>query len=319
MNTTVNIRDYGASGDGVAKDTNALQVAINQCYAAGGGIVDCPAGTYLCDSIELKSHVFLNLLPGAKIQGSKDVAGYNLNYLVYAENACHTGIIGYGEINEGDTFWQEEKDLNQNVLWRKGWGEVAAYYRKSTPRPQGLICFENCKQVRVHNISLTNSPRWTLHLLSCDDVSIHGVTINNPLYGPNTDGIDIDGSQNVTVSDCRIYTGDDAIVIKTTGEKNYNTPVRNITVTNCVLTTTCNAFKIGTETLNSIENVVFTNSVVHSDAQAPYHYQAISGVSIETVDGANLASVSVSGIVMNNARSPIFCSLGQQGERTRSP
>lgn len=295
-------------------DTLAIQTAIDFCHRDGGGAVNILPGRYLGGSIVLKSNVVLNLLPGAHILGSRNVSDYPLKYLIYAENAENIGIIGLGTVDgQGEVFWSKEKDLNQDVEWRRGWGEVSAYYRETHPRPEGLICFYQCHRIQLQQVLMKNSARWTLHLLDCSGVSISGINIFAPFYGPNTDGIDIDSSQNVTVSDCQISTGDDAIVVKTTGHNGCKTPVRNITITNCILTTTCNAFKIGTETRNDIEHIIFSNSVVYSADNQPPHARAISGVSIEMVDGANLQNISVSNIMMHNARSPVFVRLGNRG------
>lgn len=320
MNGVYDPRDYQAKGNGENNDTAAIQTAIDACHQNGGGMVCLSPGKYLSGSLCLKSGVFLHLLPGACILGSKNVKDYPLNYLIYAKEAEDIGIIGYGSIHgQGDSFWPGEKELNEDVMWRKDWGEVSAYYRQCNPRPQGLICFEGCKNIHVTDVTMENSPRWTFHLLGCKNADIRGVTIHSPFYGPNTDGIDIDGSQEVTVSNCRIETGDDAIVIKTTGENGNALPVRNVTISNCILSTTCNAFKIGTETKHDIQNVVFTNSVVYSAPEQPYHGRAISGVSIEMVDGASLSQVTVSNIIMKNARCPIFIRLGNRGRGQDKP
>lgn len=315
-----NICEYGALGDGKSMNTEAIQRAVDACRKEGGGTVYFPAGTYLTGSIRLKSNVTLYLDAGAVLQGSGRLEDYHLRHLLYAENEENIAVTGDGCIDgQGTAFWEPGHELRPENIWRKGWGEVTHYYSKTLPRPERLIRFSGCKKVRVENVELRNSPSWTLHLLACEDVAVQGIRITNPLGGPNTDGIDIDGSQNVLVSDCRIITGDDAIVIKNTGIDGWKKPVRNVTVTNCILTTPCNAFKIGTETQADIENVVFSNSVVYSDSSRDCYDRAISGISIEMVDGANLSGVLVSGILIRNARSPIFIRLGNRGRGQAVP
>lgn len=187
------------------------------------------------------------------------------------------------------------------------------YYPR--PRPDFLIRFTNCTNVQVSNICINDSPGWTVHLLACDDVKIKGITIKNPNYGSNTDGIDIDACHDVIVSDCNISTGDDAIVLKNTNYDGLKRTQSNIIVTNCIIDTTCNAFKIGTETTADFEDIVFANSIIH--AQGPYG--PITGISIETVDGASLRRVSVNNIVMHGARAPIFMRLGNRGRGQKTP
>lgn len=310
-----NIVDYGAVGDGKTINTEMIQRTIDLCHEAGGGTVYFPSGSYLAGSILMKSGVTLYLDAGSVLLGSDRMTDYPLGYLLYAEDAENIVVTGTGCINgQGTAYWVTGQELRPENAWRKGWGEVAHYYSKTLERPKRMICFSGCKNVRIENVELKNSFSWTLHLLSCDDVFIHGVRISNPVEGSNTDGIDIDSSQNVTVSDCHIVTGDDAIVGKNTNIEGRKRPAGNITVTNCILTTPCNAFKIGTETQDDIKNVVFSNSIVYSDISWDYCNRAISGVSIEMVDGAVLSGVLVSGIVIRNARSPIFIRLGDRGK-----
>jgi polygalacturonase len=166
-------------------------------------------------------------------------------------------------------------------------------------------------------------------LLACDEVLVSGIKIRNPLHGPNTDGIDIQACSNVKISNCDIYTRDDAIVIKNRHPKYFGKACENITVTNCTLTTVCNAFKIGTESLNDFRNIVFSNSVIKAGkpeeelskvvasfidpANNRYELSPISGIALETVDGANLYGVTITNIVMEDVRTPIFIRLANRG------
>jgi len=144
------------------------------------------------------------------------------------------------------------------------------------------------------------------------------VTIHNPPHGGNTDGIDIEACRDVTVSDCIISTGDDAICLKNDDIDGLKRPSRNIAVTNCVLTTTCNAFKIGTGSRSDFENVTFSNSAIWNPPGYP-GMRAISGIAIEMVDGATLRGVTVSNITMQNVRAPVFIRLGNCGRGQASP
>ena len=73
----LDVRTFGAVGDGVAKDTAALQGALDACGALGGGTVVVPPGTYLTGTLWLRSHVNLRLEHGAVLKGSPDLADYN--------------------------------------------------------------------------------------------------------------------------------------------------------------------------------------------------------------------------------------------------
>ncbi len=151
-------------------------------------------------------------------------------------------------------------NLQTASRWRKkiNGADVAshAYEEKRGGRPSPMIRFANCRNVRVSNVRLTNSAGWTLHLLNCDDVQIAGISIKNPVYGPNTDGIDITGCQNVQVSGCTIETGDDAICLKSENPLGPEPRlVKHVSVTNCTLTTCCNGFKLGTSSEGGFEDI----------------------------------------------------------------
>lgn len=314
-----NVFNFRDEADDGSLYTQAIQRAIDYCHKLGGGTIYFPPGNYMTGSIFLKSKVTLYIEAGATIIGSANVDDYPSKFLIYAVDAEDIGIAGPGCIDgQGTQFW-EEKELDEAHMWRKGWGEVSHYYQHTKKRPERMIRLSGCSNVRIENVQLRNSSSWTLHLLACDKVTVHGIRIDNPLYGPNTDGIDIDACRNVTVSDCQIRTGDDAIVIKNTNFEGRKQVSRNIVITNCILTTPCNAFKIGTETQADIENIVFSNSVVYSSEDWKLCDRAISGVSIEMVDGARLSQVVVSGITIRNARSPIFIRLGNRGRGQATP
>jgi hypothetical protein len=113
--------------------------------------------------------------------------------------------------------------------------------------------------VVIRDVTITESPGWTLHPLCCDRVIIDSVTIANHMYGPNTDGIDIDGCRDVIVRGCFITCGDDAIIIKATGQARS---CERICVSDCVLETHCAAFGIGAEVAFPIRDVTVTGIAV---------------------------------------------------------
>jgi polygalacturonase len=148
--------------------------------------------------------------------------------------------------------------------------------------------------------------------IACESVYIRGIRVRNPIFAPNTDGMDLTACRNVFVSDCDIATGDDAICIKSENSYGELLPTKNITVTNCVLSTCCNGFKIGTATHGVVENIVFSNSIIYNDDNTPLNERATSGIAVEMVDGGMLDGVTISNIRMQNARTPIFIRLGKR-------
>lgn len=326
-----NVAALGAAADGKTLATPVIQKAIDACSAAGGGTVYFPAGTYLTGTIVLKDGVTLYLDAGAVLLGSPRMADYAPKNLVTAKDARNIGLAGPGAIDgQGPAFWvkRPEADVLKSSRRKFSWVPTFAYDHPK-PSPGHILHFENCTGVRVSDVTLRNSESWTFHLLACDDVAVRGVRIRNPLHGPNTDGIDMNACSNVTISDCDIYTADDAICLKNEVNRYADRPCRNITVTNCILTTACNAFKIGTGTRGDFQNIVFSNSVLKAGLPAeewakaaaatvdPEHYgnalAPLAGIAIETVDGGHVRGVAVSNIVMQGVRAPIFIRLGNRG------
>ena len=291
-----NIRRYGATGDGRTKDTAAIQKAIDACEATGGGTVYFPSGDYLSGSLRLKSSVTLYLDSGATILGSKDQADYDpyekLDYdsdtngeetyfhysLIWGENVHHVAIVGIGTI-----------DANRD--------------ERGGPKP---IALKRCQHITIRDITIKNAPNYTISLLGCDYVNIDGVTILNGY----SDGIDPDCCRNVRISNCHIESWDDAIVPKSSFALGYKRICENITVTNCVLSTSCNAFKLGTGSYGGFRNIAFSNSVIFDPQQGQH---PISGIALETVDGGMVDGIVVSNISMRNVSTPIFLRLGNRG------
>ena len=252
--TGCNPRAYGAKGDGVSKDTAAIQAAIDACQQQGGGTVRLIAGTYLSAPFVLKSNITLQLDKGAMLLGSADHADYppltifhlpDLQPLVSAANAANVAIIGEGVIDgNGESWWQEARAIrNAGVL---GSGH---------PRPK-LIIFDHCKHVRVEGVTIQNSPMWQLVPYYSDDVVIRNIKVLAPAHSPNTDAIDPFSSSNVVIDHVFADVGDDNIAIKSgpINSPGPDDPSRNITITDCTFLHG-HGLSIGSEIAGGAQNI----------------------------------------------------------------
>ena len=319
--------DYGAKGDGTTLDTAAINRAIDACHAGGGGMVYLGPGTYLCGTVILKSNVTLYLEAGAILLGSKNIADYSpqsgpaaggdagQNHLIFARDAENVGLAGPGRIDgQGPAFWTQRTD-HKPLPPEEGWRDNIAHNWTKLDRPSPMLEFYNCKNLRIEDVRIQNSPGWTLRPINCDNVFIRGIYIKNPVYGPNCDGIDPTCCHNVFISDCLIDTGDDAICLKS--ENPYGGDLRvskNITITNCVISGCCNGIKFGTATRGGYENVVITNCVIFNE-DVPLNERIECGIAIEMVDGGWIDGVLISNIRMQRARTPIFIRRGNRRPR----
>lgn len=303
------IRTYGAVGDGSTLNTEAIQAAIDTCAADGGGTVLVPAGRYPFGTIIIKSHVELHLQHGATLLCSTDVADvpllpkcrYDCMYnvrgtraFIYAESKHNIAVTGSGTID------------GQGAAWTPG------PHRGTFDERPRVILFVSCKDVRVEGIRLRNSPSWMQHYLDCDNVQVRGIDVFNHA-NLNCDGIDIDGCRNITLSDSTFDTDDDGITLKSTG----CAPTENVVISNCVVSSFCNAIKAGTESVGGFRNIAIGNCVVkpsRSKSKPAFGGPriGITGVSLIVVSGGTMEGVAVNNLVIEGTMAPLYVRLGNR-------
>ena len=282
---TYSIDDFGAVGDGRTLNTIAIQKAIDQCGADGGGCVVVPRGVFLSGTLQLRSNVELHLERAAVLKGSAHVKDYELNGrrvgLLYTDNAEHVALTGPGNIDgNGDAFmvpdqpktvWPPEsvQFTRQGVHFREAQG-VADGPVAPRERPYQMIIFTRCRDVTLRDLLITNSPFWTVHCADCDSVIATGVRLFNNVLVPNNDGMDFTSCSNVVVADCDIRAGDDALVFagyahhhELPGYHDLRHDSENITVTNCTLLSRSSAIRIGGADQNAMRRYTFSNLVIH--------------------------------------------------------
>jgi polygalacturonase len=244
-------RKMGAKGDGLTKDTAAIQAAIDACAAKGKGVVRLEAGTYLSAPLTLKSHVRLQLDKDAVLLGSRDMSDYPIRpdapwrriALLHADKTEDISVMGEGTVDgSGKVWWDAQM---QRV---KGTPE--------NPRPL-LIDLTNSKNILIEGVTIRNSPMYNITTFLCDDLTIRGVTILNPARGaPNTDGIDPFSTSHVLIEHTTIDTGDDNVAIKSglveRGEPNV--PSTDIIIRDCIFRQG-HGLSIGSETAGGVRDV----------------------------------------------------------------
>lgn len=311
--STFDIRAYGAKPDGETSCTKSIQKAIDACAAAGGGTVIVPAGRYVTGTLWLRSNINLHLTAGATLLGSQSMDDFpqwiskwegdkvpiRRAPLICGEDLENVSLSGQGTIDARGEMWWKLQRAQPGV-------EVL--------RPL-MFRVVNCRYVSITGLTFRNSPMWTISPLACDNVTIRGITIQNPADAPNTDGINPDSCSNVRISDCQVDVGDDCITIKSGKEDDGRRELKaceNITVTNCTLLHGHGGVVIGSEMSGSVRNVVISNCVfVGTDRGLRFKGRRGRGGVVEDVRASN--------IIMDGVLCPISVNLfyapGARGEK----
>jgi len=279
------VRGFGAVGDGKSNDTAAIQRAIDACARKRGGVVALHNGTFLAGTLFLRSHVELHLTSTAVLLGTPDVAQYHADRkvvyktlnrsLIFAEGCEQIAITGQGTIHgQGKAFRNGEQD----------------------PRPV-LIRLRDCRNVRLEGFLVKDSPSFGVHPIHCRQVRVEGLRIDS-LVQPNSDGIDVDGCQDVFISNCNIHSGDDSIALKTIEP---GAPCRDVVITNCILSSLCAAIRVGPDAVCDIQRVCASNCVIRDTN--------LNGVKIQGSFGVVMRDMVFSNMVMDNVTGPISIRL----------
>ncbi|MGB3064250.1 glycoside hydrolase family 28 protein [Sphingobacterium thalpophilum] len=320
----LNVLDFGAKKDSTGNNTLAIKKAIAAASNRGGGTVYFPAGKYITGPIHLKSNITVFIDAGAELHFSDNFDDYlpmvesrwegtavtNFSPLFYGNNLENISIQGRGLIDghgkkwwgysevevkkqQEDSKWQKEfKRLNKDVLAP----DLPGWVERGFLRPP-FIQFLNCKNVQIKDIKIQNSPFWTINPQYCDNVTVDGVTIDNP-PSPNTDGINPESCSNVRIANCHISVGDDCITIKSGKDRSgrkINIPAENYTITNCTMLRGHGGVVIGSEMSGGVKNIAISNCIFDGTDR---------GIRLKTARGRGgvVENIQVSNIVMRNIR-----------------
>lgn len=286
----INLLDYGAHPDGSAPSTEAFRSAIQAAHAAGGGTVLVPPGTYLTGPIELVSNLVLDLEAGATLRFPAQRLPFTQGReqgiecltpvpLIGGRNLENVTITGRGVLTTSNADWlklmgrSKASGEDPGTAFGPNWEKLLASLERHTPAPRAeylaaapelrpsFVRFMDCRNVLVEGVHFEGSSMWTIHLLYTDNAVVRDVIIET-YPGVHTDGIGVDSSRNVRISDCYIDTGDDGIVIKSGKDadgRRVNRPTENVSIANCTVHHAHGAVTIGSETSGGVHNVVADN------------------------------------------------------------
>jgi polygalacturonase len=284
------VTEYGAKRDGSAPATESFARAIAAAKAAGGGTVYVPAGHYVSGPIELVSHLRLEFGAGAVVafpaqslpltrgrqQGVETLTPVPL---IGGHDLEDVQVVGAGTLVSSNADWMKLHTRRQPTANDSGsangdnWERLlldleahkmvpeAEYTAAGEELRPSFLRFMNSKDVLVEGLHFVGSPMWTVHLLYTENAVVRDVVIET-YPGVHTDGIVVDSSRFVHLTDDYIDTGDDGIVIKSGKDADglrVNRPTEDVTITGCTVHHAHGAVTIGSETSGGVRNIVASN------------------------------------------------------------
>ena len=283
------ITNSGAVGDGQAVNTRAIQALIDRISADGGGVLVVPKGTFMSGALFFKKGVDLVVEKDGVLKGTVNPDDYPqirtrwegierewtcafLNF----DNMTNVTMTGEGMIDGSGDLWmqrfggrrrggvtnQPTSQTTQQVeraaaptAGATNAASAGAGPRRGRPR---MICFTNCRNIRVADLHLQRQAVWCLHFLYCEEVVADNINIRAIERIPSSDGIDVDSCRNVRITRCDIACNDDNIAIKCGKDEDglrVNRPSENITISDCTIGSG-GGIAMGSEVSGSIRHVL---------------------------------------------------------------
>lgn len=273
------ITNYGAKGDSVTINTQAIQKTIDECMARGGGIVVVPKGIFSSGAIFLKKGVDLLIEKGGVLKGSTNPDDYpQINTRWEGEERLWTSAFINIIDQQGTSISGEGTIDGSGDVWTKI-GRQQYLANKSLPhfgRPR-LICFQNCKNVSITGLKLHNQAVWCLHILYSANVSVRGLQITANHDIPSSDGIDVDSSDGVHITQTFIDVNDDCISIKSGKDddgRRVNRPCQNVLIDSCHFAYGHGGVAMGSEVTGGINNITVKHCLVDGNNWAPIRFKS---------------------------------------------
>lgn len=294
---TVNIRDFGGVADGGTLNTDAFAKAMKHLSAKGGGKLVVSAGIWLTGPIQFENNTELHVEQGALVLFTTDFDAYPIISTIYEGNSTDkkmaplwayqkhdVAITGPGAFDAQGQAWRPSKKgkftegqwksltSGKGIEMKNVWypdakdDELAGKpgnpdMRRVTQRPV-LLEFTSCQRVLLQDATFSNSPAWNTHPLKCEDVTIDHVTIRNPWYAQNGDGLDLESCNRVIIKNSTFDVGDDAICIKSGKNKegrDWKMPCQNVIIEGCTVLHGHGGFVIGSEMSSGARNIYVNN------------------------------------------------------------
>jgi len=304
------ITSYGAKPDGVTNNVGAIQKAIDDVSASGGGRVLIPRGRFVSGVIHLKSNVEINIHEEAVLLASTNRADYGhslkASAFIVADDQKNIAITGKGLIDgQSDLLISDiYVKLRSGELYDDEWKEFNPWHQrrpseKNRPR---MIEFKNCDGVTIKNIRLQNAAAWVQNYKNCSNMIIDSVHVFSNTF-LNNDGIDLVDCKNARITNCFVNAADDGICLKS---EDRNGLCENIYIANCKVRSSASAIKFGTASWGGFKKITVKNIEVYDTYR--------SAIAIETVDGGIMEDIDVRNINAVNTGNAIFIRLGHRNK-----
>jgi polygalacturonase len=308
------ITSFGAVGDGKTSNTAAIQALIDKMAKEGGGTLVVPSGTFISGALFFKQGVNLFIEKDGTLKGSVEQNDYPQVHTRWegierewtSALLNFTGMTGVDAGGPGTVDGSGDLWLQRSGFRRGGRGTPGAPAGQGQPPGQGprygrprLICFQNCRRVRISGLRLRQEAVWCLHILYSQDVTVDGIEIRCDHNIPSADGIDIDSSRKVRVRNVDIDNNDDSITIKSGKDEDglrVNRPSEDIIIENSRFHNGGSVVAMGSETSGGIRNVIVRHCVADSDNAAPIRFKT------QPSRGGVVENITFSDIQLNGTR-----------------
>lgn len=306
MDTVSNANTIEEIGCAATDQTALIQAALDR--AAGGGCVRLLPGVHRSGMLRLPSCVTLEIAGGAVLKALEEPQAFPA---MQSSRSSRMDMVPWKAFLHADG--QRDIRLCGSGTIDGSGGEPCFRdgVENSPNRPYGLH-FIACTNVVVEDLTLRDSAFWMQRYFACAGVRLRRLRVWNHA-NRNNDGIDIDSSRDVEISDCEIDASDDALCIKSEGEE----PARDIRVSNCLLATHASAFKLGTGSVGGFENIHVRGLRIRRSASTEMlhplgRWGGISGIDLASTDGGPLRNIDIAEVDMEGLDNAIFMRLGNR-------